>query len=231
MLGVPAQATIAPDGSTVFFVRTRSSTDPVSCLWALDCLTWSERLLADPLTLLAGEDEDLPPQEQTRRERSQADCRPASSPTPPTTPASCSRSRSPGSCGPSGQPAARCAGWRPPSRSSTRGPTRPASGSPTSAAARCGSPRPMAARTVAVAVPDGPEIGFGLAEHVAAESMGRHRGYWWAPDGTAAAGRAGRHEPGPALVYRRPVRPGPAAGHDPLPGGRDRERRRQPVDR
>ena len=26
---------------------------------------------------------------------------------------------------------------------------------------------------------------FGLAEFVAAEEMGRTRGYWWAPDGTA----------------------------------------------
>ncbi|GAA2298108.1 prolyl oligopeptidase family serine peptidase [Nonomuraea roseoviolacea subsp. roseoviolacea] len=35
----------------------------------------------------------------------------------------------------------------------------------------------------AVAVPDGPEVTFGLPEHVASESMGRHRGYWWSPDG------------------------------------------------
>ena len=26
---------------------------------------------------------------------------------------------------------------------------------------------------------------FGLAEFIAAEEMGRTRGYWWAPDGTA----------------------------------------------
>src|SRR5262249_37788991 len=34
-----------------------------------------------------------------------------------------------------------------------------------------------------VAVPDGPDVTFGLAEY-AAESMGRLRGFWWAPDGT-----------------------------------------------
>src|SRR6202043_2022466 len=34
--------------------------------------------------------------------------------------------------------------------------------------------------------PDGaPGVTFGLAEFVAAEEMGRTRGYWWAPDGTA----------------------------------------------
>ena len=35
-----------------------------------------------------------------------------------------------------------------------------------------------------VAGPDagtGPDVSFGLAEHVAAEEMGRDRGYWWAP--------------------------------------------------
>ncbi len=34
--------------------------------------------------------------------------------------------------------------------------------------------------------PDGADgVTFGLAEFVAAEEMGRTRGYWWAPDGTA----------------------------------------------
>ncbi|MBB5084734.1 DPP IV N-terminal domain-containing protein [Nonomuraea endophytica] len=35
----------------------------------------------------------------------------------------------------------------------------------------------------AVAEPDGEEITYGLPEYVAAEEMGRDRGYWWAPDG------------------------------------------------
>ena len=34
-----------------------------------------------------------------------------------------------------------------------------------------------------LARPEGPEISYGLAEYVAAESMHRLRGYWWAPDG------------------------------------------------
>lgn len=32
-----------------------------------------------------------------------------------------------------------------------------------------------------------PDVTWGLAEFVAAEEMGRHRGYWWSPDGTALA--------------------------------------------
>jgi len=35
----------------------------------------------------------------------------------------------------------------------------------------------------AVAAPGASDVSFGLAEHVAAEEMGRDRGYWWAPDG------------------------------------------------
>jgi dipeptidyl-peptidase-4 len=34
-----------------------------------------------------------------------------------------------------------------------------------------------------IAAPDGPAVTFGRPEHVAAESMGRYRGYWWSPDG------------------------------------------------
>ncbi len=34
-----------------------------------------------------------------------------------------------------------------------------------------------------LAAPEHDEVTYGLAEHVAAESMYRYRGYWWAPDG------------------------------------------------
>ncbi len=34
-----------------------------------------------------------------------------------------------------------------------------------------------------LAEPDGDEVTWGLAEFIAAEEMGRTRGYWWAPDG------------------------------------------------
>src|ERR1035438_3564181 len=68
-LGAPGQATVSPDGGTVFFLRTRAGDDPVSCLWAVNCANGEERLLADPLSLLAGAAEQLSPEERTRRER------------------------------------------------------------------------------------------------------------------------------------------------------------------
>ncbi|WP_125263187.1 S9 family peptidase [Streptomyces alboflavus] len=37
----------------------------------------------------------------------------------------------------------------------------------------------------ALAEPEGEEVTYGLADHVAAESMDRHRAFWWSPDGDA----------------------------------------------
>ncbi|MBX6168412.1 MAG: S9 family peptidase, partial [Thermobispora bispora] len=67
-LGVPRDFTISPAGDRVLFLRTRSGTDPVTCLWELDVATGEERLIADPRTLGADE-ENLPPEERARRER------------------------------------------------------------------------------------------------------------------------------------------------------------------
>ena len=43
----------------------------------------------------------------------------------------------------------------------------------------------MAADDRAVLEPEGPQVTYGLAEFVAAEEMGRTRGYWWSPSGEA----------------------------------------------
>ena len=66
---MPGQFAVSADGDTVIFVRTRDGADPVASLWAMDCRTGRERLVADPLALLAGADEELPEQERIRRER------------------------------------------------------------------------------------------------------------------------------------------------------------------
>src|ERR1700685_1249773 len=54
-LGVPGQFTVGPDGAEVLFLRTRTGDDPAGCLWALDLDSGTERLLADPVQLLAAE--------------------------------------------------------------------------------------------------------------------------------------------------------------------------------
>jgi dipeptidyl-peptidase-4 len=71
-----------------------------------------------------------------------------------------------------------------------------------------------------VAGEDAPEVTWGLAEFIAAEEMGRLRGYWWSPDGgSIAACRVDTtpvdlwwlHEPATPAARPRPLRY-PAAG-------------------
>ena len=66
-----------------------------------------------------------------------------------------------------------------------------------------------------IAAPEGPTASYGRPEHVAAESIGRHRGYWWALDGqrmlvarvdesgSSRWGRADPADPGlPVVAFR-----------------------------
>ncbi|MCU1386663.1 MAG: putative dipeptidyl peptidase, partial [Ilumatobacteraceae bacterium] len=69
-LGEPRNVTVSPDGKRVVFCRSAAGDDPVNCLWVLDVGTGTERLVADPRTLLAeGDDTELPAEEKARRER------------------------------------------------------------------------------------------------------------------------------------------------------------------
>lgn len=71
-LGEPRDLTVSPDGRRLVFSRSRSGADPVNCLWVADVPTGEERLVADPVALLAElavDDVDLPPEERARRER------------------------------------------------------------------------------------------------------------------------------------------------------------------
>src|SRR5688500_11208955 len=63
-LGRPRTFKVAPDGSRVVFLRSRAGDDPVNGLWVLDLPEGQERLAYQP----SGE-EDLPPEELARRER------------------------------------------------------------------------------------------------------------------------------------------------------------------
>ncbi|WP_101787504.1 S9 family peptidase [Nonomuraea indica] len=181
-LGAPGAFTLSPDGATVFFLRSRAGDDPVSCLWSLDVATGRERLLADPLALLAGAEEELPAEERTRRLRA--------------------GEMSTGIVGHAADDTCELLAFTLSGRLWT---VRPADGAvrliPTAGPVLDPRPDPTGRRVAyvsggalrvvtadgvtdeVVAEPDGPEVTYGLAEHVAAESMGRHRGYWWSPDG------------------------------------------------
>ncbi|GGS65554.1 peptidase [Planobispora rosea] len=186
-LGVPRGFTIAPDGSRILFLRTKGGSDAVTCLWEFDVASGRERLVVDPRTLDADE-ENLPPEERARRERS--------------------REQAGGIVGYSTDSAVTTAAFAlsgalyvadlrtgDTRRLATPGPVIDPRLSPTGGHVGYvtggafhvqdldGGPGDGAGR--ALATPEAPEVTYGLAEFVAAEEMGRMRGYWWSPSGDA----------------------------------------------
>ena len=185
-LGEPRNITVSPDGERVVFCRTRAGSDSVNCLWVLDVPTGEERLVADPRELLKGADESaLPPEERARRERA--------------------REGAGGVVSYATNPDVTVAAFTLSGRLFTAG-LLSASARELTVPGPVFDPRPdpTASRvaycckgTLRVAELDGtsrelageqdPEITWGLAEFIAAEEMGRGRGYWWSPDGQAIA--------------------------------------------
>ncbi|MFC0865794.1 prolyl oligopeptidase family serine peptidase [Sphaerimonospora cavernae] len=180
-LGVPRGFTISPQGDRVIFLRTKSGIDPVTCLWEFDIATGTERLLVDPLALGAA-DEDLPPEERARRERS--------------------RESAGGVVGYSTDRQVRAAVFALSGelhlvdlssgvvrRLETPGPVIDPRLDPTGtkvAYVTGGALRVQDLATgtdTALATPERDEVSYGLAEFVAAEEMDRMRGYWWSPSG------------------------------------------------
>jgi dipeptidyl-peptidase 4 len=178
-LGLPRAFTLAADGSAVLFLRTRGPEDRTGCLWLLDA--GGERLLADPDDLGSGA--DVPEAELIRRERA--------------------RERTRGIVAYDATPdlgrvvfavdgALWCLDTRlgtPPRRVGTAGPVvdpRLAPGGRHVAYVTGGALRVAGldgGPDLLLAAPESADVTYGLAEHVAAESMHRHRGHWWAPDG------------------------------------------------
>lgn len=180
-LGVPRGFTISPDGGRVVFLRTRSGTDPVTCLWELDVTTGAERLVVDPLALGAA-DEDLPPEERARRERS--------------------RESAGGVVGYATDREVRLAVFvlsgelylaelatgevrRLPAAGPVIDPRLDPAGTRV-AYVTGGALHVLEIATgadTALAEPENDQVAYGLAEFVAAEEMDRMRGYWWSPSG------------------------------------------------
>jgi dipeptidyl-peptidase-4 len=189
-LGAPRSFQISPDGGTVIFLRSRGGTDPVTCLWALDVASGTERLVADPAQLagFSAEDDE---QEKARRERArelaQGIVRFATDDAG-TVAAFALAGRvylarlTPGQ--EAGAGTVRELAVQTPAADPRPDP------SGAQVAYTCGG----ALRVIdvatgadrAVAGPAGDAlVTFGVAEFIAAEEMGRSRGYWWAPDGSA----------------------------------------------
>jgi len=185
-LGEPRNLTVSPDGRRVVFCRSNGGNDPVNCLWVLDTATGEERLVADPRALLSGGDEsDLPLEERRRRERARegAGGVVAYATNPEVTVAAftlagrlftagllTAQSRELAVSGPVFDPR--------PDPTTSR--IAYCSGGALRIAELDGSSRELVG-------PDQPTVTWGLAEFIAAEEMGRGRGYWWSPDGESLA--------------------------------------------
>jgi dipeptidyl-peptidase-4 len=182
-LGVPRGFTISPDGGKVVFLRTKSGTDPVTCLWELDTETHVERLVVDPRTLDA-DDGDLPPEERARRERSREQ---AGGVVGYSTDSSVTRAAFALAGGlyvtdlPNG-------GTR---RLETPGAVIDPRISPDGRRVAYVSGGALRVHDLAtdddraLAEPESPTVTYGLAEFIAAEEMDRMRGHWWSPSSDA----------------------------------------------
>lgn len=185
--GQPRSFTVAPDGARVAFLRSAGGEDPALRLWVLDVASGREHCAGDPAAL-HDRDGDLPEEEQARRERR--------------------REAAAGIVGYATDRAVAVAAF-------ALGGRLHVSDLVAGNTHRHGSdhavvdPRPDPTGTRVAYVRDsvlhvadldgghgarvaGPGTGeeqvtWGLAEFVAAEEMGRSRGYWWAPDGRSLA--------------------------------------------
>ncbi|HET6857541.1 MAG TPA: prolyl oligopeptidase family serine peptidase [Streptomyces sp.] len=181
-LGAPRAFTVSPDGARVVFLRSPSGTDRSNALWVLDLEGRAqERIAADPQGLLDGAAEELSAQERARRERS--------------------REGSAGIVGYAVDSAVELAAFTLSGRLFAAE-LRAGTARELPAAGPVIDPRPSpdgrhiayvaggALRVIgadgggdrALAEPEDEHTTYGLAEFVAAEEMGRSRGFWWSPE-------------------------------------------------
>jgi dipeptidyl-peptidase-4 len=181
-LGSPREFRVAPDGSRVLFLRSASGEDRQHILWKLDLETGEETRLADPGVLLAGA-EELSPEERARRERA--------------------REQGAGVIGNATDSQQRIVAFALSGKLFVADAVAGAAWEVRTAEPVV-DPRPDPTGTYigyvannelrvvgvdgtddrAIASPEGPDRACGLAEFIAAEEMGRSRGFWWSPDGT-----------------------------------------------
>ncbi|WP_419847406.1 DPP IV N-terminal domain-containing protein [Candidatus Poriferisocius sp.] len=182
-LGAPRSFSVSEDGRRVAFLRSSSGDDPVNRLWMLDTATGEEIVAADPDELLADPgEENLPPAERARRERA--------------------RESGGGIVAYAGDPGLTKIAFTLDGRvflADVAGGT--VELLPTESGAFDPRPSPDGQRVAYVsgsglrvvdAAADGHDrlvidepgdtVSWGSAEFIAAEEMGRSRGFWWSPD-------------------------------------------------
>lgn len=178
-LGIPRSFTAA--ASKVWFVRTPDGVSRTGLLYELDVRTGEESLVVDPRTLVDG-DEALSPEERARRERSRESGAGIIDFSVDDTGRWAAFALS-------GQVWAVHLGARATTGLQTPGAALDPRVDPTGRHIAYVSERGLRVITVigrddrALATPTSPTETWGLAEFIAAEELGRFRGFWWAPDG------------------------------------------------
>jgi dipeptidyl-peptidase-4 len=181
-LGQPRSVAVAEDGSRVVFLRSAAGTDPANALWVYDVPAGRERLVADATALLGSGEDELPAEERARRERL--------------------REGAGGIVAYGIDPSASVASFALSGRLfvadltsgevtelPTAGPVIDPRVDPTGSrvAYVTGGALHVVVRSggtsVELAGETDEQVGWGLAEFIAAEEMDRMRGYWWSPDG------------------------------------------------
>lgn len=222
--GAPRAFHLDPTGSRLLFVRSSHGTDPIGALWSLDVATGRETLVADPRVLLGAGGEQLSAAERARRERS--------------------REGAGGIVAYATDRDVRAAAFALSSRLWLADLDRPEVRElPVVGAVLDPRPDPTGrwvayaadgglhvvgcdgggARTLAR--PDKEHVAWGVAEFVAAEEMGRLRGYWWSPAGDALLAARVDEEPVARWFIADPARPSrpPVEVRYPVAGGADAE--------
>lgn len=179
-LGEPRSFTVAADGSRVAFLRSESGTDRTHALWILDVATGTQRCVADPRRVLEGA-EELSAAERARRERSREQGAGIVA-------YATDRELSVASFALSGSVCVADLEGGIRSLPSGRGALDPRI-DPFGRHVAYAADAALRVTEVdgsgdrALAEPESATQAWGVAEFVAAEEMGRSRGFWWAPDG------------------------------------------------
>ncbi|GAB3007817.1 prolyl oligopeptidase family serine peptidase [Amycolatopsis acidiphila] len=181
-LGTPREFRVAPDAKKLLFLRSESGVDRRNSLWELDLASGAEAKVVDAVELLPGE-ENLPPEERARRERS--------------------RESAGGVVGYATDAELRIAAFSLSGKLytvdlGTRQVTELVDSAvvdprPNPSGTHVAYVRDRRLRVIELATgqdralveEDGEDIAWGLAEFIAGEELGRSRGYWWSPDGTS----------------------------------------------
>ena len=185
-LGNPRGFAVSPDGARVVFLRAASGFSRAHGLWVYDVETRTERLVADPASLLGDVGEALTLAEQVRRERLRVTSSGvvAFSTDDELTMAAFALS--------SQLFVVRLDGSGPPRRLSTAAPVIDPQLDPSGRLVAYAGDRALHVVELAtgldevVVAPDADdpdEVVWGLAEFIAGEELDRGRGFWWSPDG------------------------------------------------